>query len=158
MFAEGLLRHIAKTGLVQSEMAGGAAVDNAQFRQPDLMNARLKAAAQANRISAIVDECKIVALIAMPLAEMLLGRRNCKRQQQSQADNAECPHRIAEERLPRRGENLSNELHLTPPGQDPGPARAAEPCADSGEHNQFEKKPRHDPVSQRPPGQIAAHS
>ena len=158
MFAEGLLGYIGKTRLVQSEMAGGATISNAQLRQPYLMNARLKAAPQAHGFSAIVDECKILPLITVPLAEMLLCRRNCERQQQSDTHNAKCPHWVAEERLPHRAENLPNELHLTPPGQDPGPARAAEPCADGGEHNQFEEKPGHDPVSQWPPGQITAQS
>ena len=153
---KGCCVHVGKAGLLQAQVAGGAAIDNAQFRQPDLMNARLEAAAQADRIAAIVDQREIVALIAVPLAEVVLCRRNGQRQQQDQADDAECPHRIAEERLPRRGKIFSYRLHLTPPGQDPGPAWAAEPCADSGEHNKFKKKPRHDPVSQRLLGQVAA--
>jgi uncharacterized membrane protein len=99
VLAEGLLRHIGKTGLVQSEMAGGATVSDAQLRQPYLMNARLKAAVQANGFSAIVDEGKVVPLITVPLAEMFFGGRNCERQQQSDTDNAKCPHRIAEQRL-----------------------------------------------------------
>ena len=149
VFAEGLLIHIAKTGFIQSKMAGRAAVDHTQFRKPDLMDARLKASAQADRIPAIVNQCKIVALIAMPLGGMVFGRSDGKRQQQDQADDTECPHRIAEEGSPRRGEILFNRSHLTPPGQDPGPTRAAEPCTNGGEHNEFEQKPRHDPVSER---------
>ena len=154
VFAEGLLTHVAKTGLIQSQVAGGAAVNDAQIRQPYLMNARLESAAQADSISAIADQSEVATLIAMPLAEVLLCRRDRKRQQQAQADNAECPHRIAEQRLPRRGKRFLQELHLTPPGPYPGPAWAAEPCAYSGEHNEFKEKPRHDPVSQRLQGQI----
>ena len=48
VLAEGLLIYVGKTGLVQTQVAGGAAVDDAEFRQPDLMNARLEAAAQAH--------------------------------------------------------------------------------------------------------------
>ena len=107
VLAEWLLLHVAKTGLLQSQMTGRAAIDDAQFRQPYLMDARLKAAAQADRISAIVNQSKVVALIAMPLGEVILGRGNGKRQQQNQADNAECSHRIAEECLPRRGKIFS---------------------------------------------------
>jgi hypothetical protein len=56
MLAEGLLIYVGKTGFVQSQVAGGAAVDDAQFRQPDLMNAGLESAAQADGISAIANQ------------------------------------------------------------------------------------------------------
>jgi hypothetical protein len=39
----------------------------------------------------------------MPLTEVFLCRRNGKRQQQGQADNAEGPYRVAEEGMARRG-------------------------------------------------------
>ena len=133
-----------------------AAIHDAQLRQPDLVNARLHAAAQTYRIAAIADQRDVFALITMPLAEVILCRRDGQCQQKDQADKAECPHRIAEQRLPRRGKIFSDRSHLTPPGRNPGPAWAAEPCADSSEHNQFKKKPRHDPVSQRLQGQVAA--
>src|SRR5450631_1849812 len=113
------------------------------------MDSRLKAPAQADGISAIVNECEIVALIAVPLGEVVLGRGNGKREQQDKTYDTECSHRIAEECLPRGGKTFSDGLHLTPPGQNPGPAWAAEPCADRGEHNKFEQEPRHDPVSER---------
>jgi hypothetical protein len=96
MFAERLLRHVAKTGLIQSQVARSAAVDNTQVRQPDLMDPRQESTAQAHGISAIVDERQVVPLIAMPLAEVFLGWRNRKCQHQTKTDNAECPHRIAE--------------------------------------------------------------
>src|SRR5579863_8939451 len=149
VFAEGLLLHIGKTGLLQTQMARCAAVNHTEFRKPDLMDARLKSTAQADRISAIVNQAKVVALIAMPLGKVVLGGGNGKCQQQHQADDTECSHRIAEECSPRGGKILSYRLHLTPPGQNPGPAWSAEPCADRGEHNKFEQEPRHDPVSER---------
>jgi hypothetical protein len=136
-------------------VARGAAVDDVKIRQPNLMDARLESPAQAHGISAIMDERQVVPLIAVPLAEMFFGRCNRKSQQQTEADNAECPHRIAEEGLPCRGKDFSHKLHLTPPWHNPGPARAAEPRAYSGEHNELEKKPGHNPVSQWFPGQIA---
>ena len=112
MLAEGLLSYVGKAGFLQAQVAGGAAVDDAQFRQPDLMNAWLEAAAQADCIAAIADQRQVFALIAVPLAEVLLCRRDGQRQQQDQADNAECPHRIAEQRLPRRGKILSDRVAL----------------------------------------------
>src|SRR5271165_6090152 len=97
VFAERLLRHVPKAGFIESKVAGGAAVDDAQFRQPDLMNARLEPATQAHGISAIVDQRQVVPLIVMPLAKVLLGGSNRESQQQDYTDNAECPHRVAEE-------------------------------------------------------------
>ena len=135
MLAEGLLIHIGKTRFFQSKMACRAAIDHAQFRQPDLVDAGLEAAAQADGVSAIADQRKVVALLRMPLAEVVLCRRDGQRQQQAETDDAECPHRIAEQGPPRRGKKLSYRLHLTPPRQNPGPAWAAEPCAHRGEHN-----------------------
>ena len=84
-------------------MAGGAAIHDAEFRQPYLVNAGLQAAAQADCIAAIADQREVFALITVPLAEVILCRRDGQSQQQDEADNAECPHRIAEQRSPRGG-------------------------------------------------------
>jgi hypothetical protein len=84
-------------------VAGCASVDDTKFRQPDLMDTRLEAATKRIGITAIVDQRQIVPLITMPLAEVFLCRRDGKRQQQGQADNAKCPHRITEEGLARGG-------------------------------------------------------
>jgi hypothetical protein len=81
MLPKRLLIDIRKTRFLQPQVARGAAVNDAKFRQPDLMDARLEAPAQTDGISAIVDQRKVFALKAMPLAEMLLRRRNCQRQQ-----------------------------------------------------------------------------
>ena len=158
VFAEWLLIHIGKTRLLQSQVARRAAIDHPQFRKPDLVNAWFKAAAQTDGVSTIANQRSVVTLIGMPLAEVFLRRRNRQCQQEDQADHAECPYRIAEQRLPRRGKKFSHRLHLTPPGPYPGPARAAEPCAHRGEHDQFKEKPCHDPVSERLPGQVPAQA
>src|ERR1700738_1147688 len=102
------------------------------------MDSRLKTAAQRYGVSAVVDYRQVLALIAAPRGKVILRGGNGKREQQHYADHSECPHCVAKKRMPCRGEKLSNRLHLTPPRKDPGPSRAAEPCAHSSEHDQFE--------------------
>jgi hypothetical protein len=55
VLAEGLLMHVGKTSFIQSEVARSTTVDNAQIRQPNLMNSWLEAASQADGISAIAN-------------------------------------------------------------------------------------------------------
>ena len=119
VLAKRLLRNVGETGFLQTQMAGVAAIHDAQLRQPDLVNARLHAAAQTYRIAAIADQRDVFALITMPLTEVILCRRDGQCQQKDQADKAKCPHRIAEQRPPRRGKIFSDRSHLTPPGRDP---------------------------------------
>jgi uncharacterized membrane protein len=77
---EGLLIHVAETGLVQSKVARCAAVNDSQFRKPDLMNARLEATSKAQGIAAITNHSEIMALVTVPLTEMFLRRCNCQRE------------------------------------------------------------------------------
>ena len=51
MLPEWLLAHIRKTRFIQPQVASGAAVNDTEFRQPDLMDPRLEPAAQADGIS-----------------------------------------------------------------------------------------------------------
>ena len=81
VFAEGLLIYIAKTCFVQPKVTCRAAIDDTQFRKPDLMNARLETATKAYCISSIVDQRQVVALIAMPRREVIFGWSNCESQQ-----------------------------------------------------------------------------
>jgi len=53
VLAEWLLGNIGETGFIQSQVTRRAAVDNAEFREPDLMDAGYEPAAQADGISAI---------------------------------------------------------------------------------------------------------
>src|SRR5579859_6074669 len=156
MLSKGLLMHVCKASFVERYMTGRAAIHNAKLRQPSLMNAWLKAAPETRRIGAIANQCQIAPLIAVPLAEVLLGWSDGKRKQQYHADCTECADRIAEERAPHGGEILYQESHLTPPGQDPGPSRATKPCTHGGEHNEFKKKPRHDPICKGLRDEVAA--
>jgi len=135
MFAEWLLMYVTKTSFIQSEVARSTTVDDAQIGQPYLMNARLESTLQTDGISAITDQFQVLPLIAMPLAEVLLCRRDRKSNQQDKADNSEGSDRIGEECRPCRGEDFSYLLHSTPPRPHPGPSWAAEECADRGEHN-----------------------
>jgi hypothetical protein len=96
MFAKGLLPYVCEACFIQSKVASRASICNAQVWQPDLMNTRLEFAPEAYGVSTIVYECKISLLIAMPLAEMFLCRRNRQCQQQSQTDYAEGSHRVTE--------------------------------------------------------------
>ena len=80
VLAERLLSDVGKTSFLQAQVAGGAAVHNTQFRQPNLMNSWLEAPAQADCITAIADESQVFALIAVPLAEVLFCRRDSQRQ------------------------------------------------------------------------------
>ena len=100
MFAEWLLMHVGKTSFIQSEVARSTTVDDAQIGQPYLVNARLESTLQAQGIAAIVDQLQVLPLISMPLAEVLLGRRDRKSNQQDKADNAKGSDRIAEECRP----------------------------------------------------------
>src|SRR5690348_9697486 len=43
MLTEGLLIHIAKTRFIQPQVTGRTAIDDTEFRKPDLMQARLEA-------------------------------------------------------------------------------------------------------------------
>jgi hypothetical protein len=80
VFAEGLLIHVGKAGFIQSQVARCAAVDNAQIREPNLVNAWLESATQAHGISAIANQPQVSPLKTMPLAEVILCR--CDRKQQ----------------------------------------------------------------------------
>jgi len=103
VFAEGLLMYVGKTSFIQSEVARSTTVDNTQIRQPYLVNARPESTSQADGISAITNQFQVQPLIAMPLAEVLLRRRNRKNNRQNKANNAEGSDRIAEKCRPCRG-------------------------------------------------------
>ena len=82
MRAERLLAHVGEAGLVQSEVAGGAAVDDAEFRQPDLLNAAWKCRCSVTASLRFADQPQVAVLIVAPLAEVILGGRDRQREQQ----------------------------------------------------------------------------
>jgi hypothetical protein len=111
MLAKRLLTHIAQAGFIQAQMARGAAIDNTQLRQPDLMNTGLKMPAQRNRISTIVNERQVLTLIPMPRGEMFLCGSNGECKEQNDADYAEGSNRVTEQRSPCRRKDFLYRLH-----------------------------------------------
>jgi len=69
MRAEWLVGNIGEAGLFQSHVATGAAVDHAEFGQPDLLNAALEVALKRIGIAAVADHPQITVLVVTPLAE-----------------------------------------------------------------------------------------
>ena len=81
------------------DVAGGAAVDYFQFRQPDLLHSSLKPPGERNAVAAVADQFLIVALIAQPLAKMIFGGYNRQQQQQDDTEGSERARAIAEEEI-----------------------------------------------------------
>ncbi len=83
MAAEGLCADIGKTRFFQSNVAGGAAIDDSELRQPDLLDAVVfvKVALQRHRVSPALNQRKILFLVVTPFTEMILGRCTGQRNQ-----------------------------------------------------------------------------
>ncbi len=98
-----LCADVSQAGFFQSEVAGGAAIDDSELRKPDLLDALLpaKMALQGYRVSTAADQRQILLLVATPFTEIILGRRNGQRKLQQQADYATSSHRTAEQCLPQ---------------------------------------------------------
>ena len=94
----------AKAGFLQSDVATRAAVNHAEFGQPDLLNAALKVALQRIGIAAIADHPEIAVLIVTPLAEEILRGSNRQRNQEDEAHDAEGANAVPEQSLPERRE------------------------------------------------------
>ena len=83
MPAERLGADIGKTGFFQSDVAGGAAIDDSELRKPDLLDAVVfvEVALQGYRVSTGLNQREILLLIVTPFAEVILGRCNGQRNQ-----------------------------------------------------------------------------
>ena len=92
----GWLGTSARLGFFQSDVATGAAVDDAEFGQPDLLDAALEVALQRVGIAAVADHPKIAVLVVPPLAEEILRGSDRQRGQENQADHAERAHAVPE--------------------------------------------------------------
>ena len=76
MPAERLCGDIGKTGLFQSGVAGGAAIDDSELRNPDLLDAVVEMTLQGYRVSSAPNQRQIFVLVVVPFTEVILGRRN----------------------------------------------------------------------------------
>ncbi len=112
MRAERLGGDIGKAGFFQSDVAAGAAVDHAEFGQPDLLDAALKVPLQRVGVAAVADHPEIAVLVVPPLAEEILRRSDRQRSQEDQADHAERAHAIAEQPLPERRKFFFHERRI----------------------------------------------
>src|SRR5579863_1210722 len=110
---KGLRLDVQEAGLRQRRMTGGAAVHHAQFRQPDLLQAALKAPGQSSGVAASPDQSQILFLITEPLPEIILGGNHRQQQQKRRAERAESTGAIAPQKLPRRCQSLP-EAHICP--------------------------------------------
>ncbi len=68
---EGLRGHVAEAGLLHRDVARGATIDHAEFRNPGLMDSALKAALERKGVVAAANQPEIASLIAIPFAEMI---------------------------------------------------------------------------------------
>src|SRR5207302_9584622 len=69
VFPEWLPTDVDQARLFQSHVAGGAAVNDATFRQPDLLDVALEVALQRDRLASASDHSQVLLLIMAPLAE-----------------------------------------------------------------------------------------
>ena len=83
MLAERLGADIGKTRFFQSDVASGAAIDDSELRQPDLLDSVVvvEVALQRDRVSAAANQRQILFLIVAPFAEVILGRCNGQQNQ-----------------------------------------------------------------------------
>ncbi len=96
MRAERLVGNIREAGFFQSDVATGAAVDHAEFGQPDLLDAALEVALQRVGVAAVADHPEIAVLVVPPLAEEILGGSDGERREENEADHAERAHAVPE--------------------------------------------------------------
>jgi hypothetical protein len=75
MPTERLGADIGKTGLFQSDVAGGTAIYDSELRKPDLLDSIVfvKVALQGYRVSAAHNQRQILLLVVTPFAEVVLG-------------------------------------------------------------------------------------
>ena len=83
MRAIGLKGDVGESGFLHGAMAGGATIDDAEFGEPDLLNAGFKMSAESNSVTAPGDEALVAALIAQPVGEEILGGRDGEEDQQN---------------------------------------------------------------------------
>src|ERR1035441_3155249 len=86
MRAERLVGNVGKSGFFEPDVATGAAVDNAQFGQPHLLDSAPEVALQSVGIAAVANHTEIAVLGVPPLAEEILGGSNGQRRQEDEAD------------------------------------------------------------------------
>jgi hypothetical protein len=103
MLAKRLGADIGKTRFFQSNVAGGAAIDDSELRKPDLLDSVVivKVALQRYRVSPARNQRQVLFLIVAPFAEVVLSRSYGEKNQQQQADHTKSANRMAEQLLPQ---------------------------------------------------------
>src|SRR5271157_5346324 len=98
MPAKRLCADIGKTGFLQSDVAGGAAIHDSELRKPDLLDSLVfvEVTLQCDRLSTAPNQLQILLLVVTPFTEVILGRCNGQRNQQQQAYHAKSANRMAE--------------------------------------------------------------
>src|ERR1700690_3821385 len=79
MAAERLCADVGKAGLFQSDVAGGAAIDNAEPGKPDLLDPVVEVSLQCNRVSPGPNQRQVLLLVVAPFTEVILRRCNGQR-------------------------------------------------------------------------------
>src|SRR5215469_15005686 len=167
MLAEGLSGSSYQRA-VEIQVTGFAAVDDAQLGNPYLANAYVKITDQGAGL-AVGGQLEVRLLVMAPVAEIILRRRNCQRDQQEQAHHAKGGKLAArgtashQTRLivcvhPSLSMFIQVAAHSTSPGNYPRPARAAEKCAHCSKQNQLHHEPRHKPEGERAAGKPTPES
>jgi hypothetical protein len=101
MLAIWLQADIGEARFFQPDVATRAAISDAKFRMPDLLQSRLEVALQCDGIPAGADHPQIAVLVVTPLTEVVFGRRDREEREQDCANRAERADRIAEQLLPQ---------------------------------------------------------
>jgi hypothetical protein len=70
---------IGKTGFFQSDVTGGAAIDDSELRKPYLLQPTVEVAPQRHRVSSRPHQRQIPLLVVAPFTEVILRRRNGQR-------------------------------------------------------------------------------
>src|SRR5215472_7689975 len=81
-----LQTNIPEARFFQSNMATAAAIGDAQFGMPDLLDPRLEMALQGDSIAARADHPQVALLIVTPLTEVVFRRCDSQQRQQNRAD------------------------------------------------------------------------
>ena len=79
MAAERLRGDVAKAGLFQSDVAGGATIDNSEPGKPDLLDPVVEVSLQGDRVSPGANQRQVLLLVVAPFTEVILRRCNGQR-------------------------------------------------------------------------------
>ena|SRR6266581_5848337 len=81
MPAKRLQADVRQAGFFHSNVASGAAIDDPQFRKPDLLNSVVEMPLEGYGVSTFPNQREILLLIMSPFTEMILGGGDGERNQ-----------------------------------------------------------------------------